>query len=110
MIEPLFEDLARDKTKGTNKVAFAKVDIGVGGGNAVAAKYGVRATPTFYFFLDGDTVGLSTSSCISVPDSHTLQVAELRGADPSELRTQVDLLLFQAFPRTSMILRSIIGC
>ncbi|KAI0670928.1 DUF862-domain-containing protein [Trametes maxima] len=82
MIEPLFEDLARQKThgSGSGRVAFVKVDMAVGMGNQVAGEWGVRVTPTFLFFLDGKKVG------------------ELKGANGSELRSQVDLLLYQAFP------------
>jgi thiol-disulfide isomerase/thioredoxin len=52
MIEPVFEELAQ--TKG--QVAFVKVDLGVGMGSMVAREYGVTATPTFGFFLDGKKV------------------------------------------------------
>lgn len=60
MIEPAFEDLAHAKSRGrgAGKVAFAKVDLGVGMGEAVARQYGVSATPTFGFFLDGKRVCL----------------------------------------------------
>lgn len=57
MIEPLFETLARDKTQGRagrDLPAFVKIDLGVGMGTQVANQYGVRATPTFIFFLDGN--------------------------------------------------------
>ncbi|KAI0643182.1 DUF862-domain-containing protein [Trametes meyenii] len=82
MIEPLFEDLAHQKThgSGSGRVAFVKVDMAVGMGNQVAGEWGVRVTPTFLFFLDGKKIG------------------ELKGANGSELRSQVDLLLYQAFP------------
>ncbi|KAL1950630.1 hypothetical protein VTO73DRAFT_5754 [Trametes versicolor] len=82
MIEPLFEDLAHQKThgSGSGRVAFVKVDLAVGMGNQVAGEWGVRATPTFLFFLDGK------------------KVEEVKGANAAELRSQVDLLLFQAFP------------
>ncbi|KAH9047716.1 DUF862-domain-containing protein [Lactarius hengduanensis] len=82
MIEPAFEDLAHAKSRGRGdgKVAFAKVDLGVGMGEAVARQYGVSATPTFGFFLDGK------------------RIHELKGVNAPELRTQVDLLLYQAFP------------
>ncbi|KAI9443300.1 DUF862-domain-containing protein [Lactarius indigo] len=56
MIEP-------SRGRGEGKVAFAKVDLGVGMGEAVAR-----------------------------------QVHELKGVNAPELRTQVDLLLYQAFP------------
>ncbi|KAI0300183.1 PUL domain-containing protein [Russula brevipes] len=87
MIEPVFEELARAKGSGAGKaaegaqqVAFVKVDLGVGMGSMVAREYGVSATPTFGFFLDGK------------------KVDELKGVNAPELRTQVDLLLYQAFP------------
>ncbi|KAI0279227.1 PUL domain-containing protein [Russula aff. rugulosa BPL654] len=78
MIEPVFEDLARSKKNG--QIAFVKVDLGVGMGSMVAREYGVTATPTFGFFLDGK------------------KIHELKGVNAPELRTQVDLLLYQAFP------------
>ncbi|KAH9065328.1 DUF862-domain-containing protein [Lactarius vividus] len=82
MIEPVFEDLAHAKSRGRGegKVAFAKVDLGVGMGGAVARQYDVSATPTFGFFLDGK------------------RIHELKGVNAPELRAQVDLLLYQAFP------------
>ena len=54
MVEPVFEDLARSKKNG--RIAFVKVDLGVGMGSMVAREYGVTATPTFGFFLDGKKV------------------------------------------------------
>ena len=36
--------------------AFAKIDLRVGQGGAVASEYQVRVTPTFLFFLDGREV------------------------------------------------------
>ena len=59
MIEPVFEDIAHAKTRGTGagKVAFAKVDLAVGMSGAIARQYNVAATPTFAFFLDGKRVG-----------------------------------------------------
>lgn len=82
MIEPAFEDLAHAKSRGRSegRVAFAKVDLGVGMGGMVAREYDVSATPTFGFFLDGK------------------RIHELKGVNAPELRTQVDLLLYQAFP------------
>lgn len=61
MIEPVFEDLAWSKTHGLGKdrVAFVKIDMGVGMGGQVAAEFGIRVTPTFLFFLDGQKVGVS---------------------------------------------------
>ncbi|KAJ8516656.1 hypothetical protein ONZ45_g6077 [Pleurotus djamor] len=85
MIEPVFERLAEEKGMKTSGgemkgVAFTKVDMGVGLGNQVAQEWSVRVTPTFIFFLDGK------------------KVSELKGADANELRTQVDLLVYQAYP------------
>ncbi|KAG2123341.1 PPPDE putative peptidase domain-containing protein [Suillus cothurnatus] len=79
MIEPVFEDLARSKSQ-ANDVAFVKIDLSVGMSNAVGGEYGVRVTPTFILFLDGN------------------KTHEMKGVNAPELRTQVDLLLYQAFP------------
>ncbi|GJJ15677.1 hypothetical protein Clacol_009955 [Clathrus columnatus] len=79
LIAPTFEDLAWKHAK-SNVIAFVKVDMGVGLGNQIAQKWGIRVTPTFMFFLDGK------------------KSSEFKGADKSELRTQVELLIFQAFP------------
>jgi thioredoxin-like negative regulator of GroEL len=59
MIEPVVERLAEEKGRGGQKgrgVAFAKVEIRVGMGSVLASQYGIRATPTFVFFLDGEKV------------------------------------------------------
>ncbi|KDQ25439.1 hypothetical protein PLEOSDRAFT_1057725 [Pleurotus ostreatus PC15] len=85
VIEPVFERLALDTTNNitTNRkggLAFTKIDIGVGLGSALAQEFSVRATPTFIFFLDGQ------------------KIAEIKGADAGELKTQVDLLVWGAWP------------
>ncbi|KAG8214729.1 putative thioredoxin family protein [Butyriboletus roseoflavus] len=80
MIEPVFEDLAKSKSRPDGGVAFAKIDLSVGMGAAVASAYQVRATPTFIFFLDGS------------------KTYELKGVNAPELRTQLDLLIYEAFP------------
>jgi hypothetical protein len=54
MIEPTFESLA--KAKASPKVAFVKVDMGVGMGHQVAQVHNIHATPTFLFFLNGKKV------------------------------------------------------
>jgi hypothetical protein len=59
MIEPTFESLAHEKTRGRegkNLPAFVKIDLGTGSSMQVASQFGVRATPTFIFFLDGQKV------------------------------------------------------
>ncbi|KIK97078.1 hypothetical protein PAXRUDRAFT_825327 [Paxillus rubicundulus Ve08.2h10] len=80
MIEPTFEELARNKSRANGGVAFAKIDLSVGMSGAVASEYGVRVTPTFVFFSDGR------------------KRHELKGVNAPELRTQVDLLIYDAFP------------
>ncbi|KIY45654.1 DUF862-domain-containing protein [Fistulina hepatica ATCC 64428] len=83
MIAPVFERLAEEKgvhANGGRGAAFVSVDIRVGQGHMLAAEWGIRATPTFMFFLDGK------------------KISDLKGADQNGLRTQVDLLLFQAYP------------
>ncbi|KAI0029169.1 PPPDE putative peptidase domain-containing protein [Vararia minispora EC-137] len=80
MIEPVFENLAREKTKGEGRIAFIKVDLGIGMSGAIANEYEVRATPTFIFFLGSQ------------------KKAELKGVNAPELKTQIDLLLYEAFP------------
>ncbi|KAF8158518.1 thioredoxin family protein [Crassisporium funariophilum] len=82
MIEPVFERLSEEK--GTHQdrdgAGFAKIDIDVGMGRNLASEWSIRATPTFIFFLDGK------------------KLDEIKGADANELRSQIDLLLFQAYP------------
>ncbi|KAI5122453.1 hypothetical protein M0805_008764 [Coniferiporia weirii] len=78
IVEPVFENLASDKA--SKGMAFMKIDLSGMLGGDVASAYGVRATPTFLFFLDGQ------------------KISEIKGADVAELRSQVDLLIFQAFP------------
>ncbi|KAJ7366713.1 PPPDE putative peptidase domain-containing protein [Mycena albidolilacea] len=84
MIAPVFEQLAAEKgvrvATGGRGAAFTKIDLRIGAGGTLATEWGVRATPTFMFFLDGT------------------KIAEIKGADVSELKTQIDLLLFQAYP------------
>ncbi|KAJ7758548.1 PPPDE putative peptidase domain-containing protein [Mycena maculata] len=84
MIAPVFEQLASEKgirgANGGRGAAFTKIDMRVGAGGTLASEWSVRVTPTFMFFLDG------------------IKVSDLKGADAGELRTQIDLLLFQAYP------------
>lgn len=56
LIEPVFLDLAKSKSRSNGGVGFAKIDLSVGLGSAVASAYQVRATPTFIFFLNGRKV------------------------------------------------------
>lgn len=54
IVEPLFESLAEEKAG--PGVAFVKIDFSVGRSGEVAEEFGVRATPTFLFFLNGKKV------------------------------------------------------
>jgi thiol-disulfide isomerase/thioredoxin len=65
MIEPVYERLAEEKSSrdGRQGVAFAKIDIDVGLGQSIAAEWNIRATPTFYLFLDGQKVCDDHPSC-----------------------------------------------
>jgi len=58
VIEPVFNRLAEEKgiREGRNGAAFATIDINVGMGQSLATEWGIRATPTFIFFLDGKKV------------------------------------------------------
>lgn len=57
-IEPTFEEIAEQKTRGVGPghVAFVKVDIQVGAGHQLASRYSVRATPTFIMFMNQQEV------------------------------------------------------
>ena len=61
-IEPTFEEIAEQKTGGVvpGLIAFVKVDIQVGAGHQLAARYSVRATPTFIMFMDQRKVCFKT--------------------------------------------------
>lgn len=60
MIEPIFERLSEEKGMHEDRdgAGFAKIDIGVGMGRNLATEWGIRATPTFIFYLDGKKVRL----------------------------------------------------
>jgi len=66
MIEPVFSELARENGRGRGRIAFAKVDLGVGLASMVAREYNVSATPTFGFFLDGKKVS-AVRTCLLPP-------------------------------------------
>ncbi|KAF8256598.1 hypothetical protein EI94DRAFT_1710840 [Lactarius quietus] len=58
MIKPVFEDLMHAKSRGrtVGRVAFVRVDLGIGMSGAIARQYSIAATPTFSFVLDGKRV------------------------------------------------------
>ncbi|KAG1816378.1 P-loop containing nucleoside triphosphate hydrolase protein [Suillus subaureus] len=60
--QPLFEEFAQDKNSNNSPVAFVQVDLNASrGAAAVGIEFGVRATPTFLFFVGGMKVRLSAS-------------------------------------------------
>ncbi|KAI5831552.1 DUF862-domain-containing protein [Schizophyllum commune Tattone D] len=82
-IAPEFERLAEKGVRVGHSgrgAAFTSIDIRVGQGQALAAEFGIRATPTFLFFLDGK------------------KISEVKGANAAALRSEVGLLLYQAYP------------
>ena len=70
MIEPVFERLSEEKGfhEDRDGAGFAKIDIEVGMGRNLASEWGIRATPTFMFFLDGKKVRLFFPSKSDVDD------------------------------------------
>jgi desumoylating isopeptidase 1 len=102
MIEPVFERLSEEKGFHENRdgAGFAKIDIDVGMGRNLASEWGIRATPTFMFFLDGKKVRFFFPLINLMLMTASIKLDELKGANANELRTQIDLLLFQAYPRS----------
>ncbi|KEQ60912.1 DUF862-domain-containing protein [Aureobasidium melanogenum CBS 110374] len=74
MAYPTYDSLAAEHTK----VPFIKIDINEA--HALASKYQIRATPTFMTFLHGKKDN------------------EWTGANPAQLKANVEALLQQAFP------------
>jgi len=74
MAYPTYDSLAAEHVK----VPFIKVDIN--DAHALASKYSIRATPTFMTFLHGKKDN------------------EWTGANPAQLKSNVESLLQQAFP------------
>ncbi|KAG8930703.1 hypothetical protein FRC02_003758 [Tulasnella sp. 418] len=78
MISPVFRQLAEEKAG--DSIAFVEVNGSVGFSASISQEFRISATPTFLFFLNGTKTN------------------ELKGVNAPELRTQVELLLFDAFP------------
>ncbi|RCH83412.1 hypothetical protein CU098_006071, partial [Rhizopus stolonifer] len=93
MIKPDFETLIRDKNTHPNqpiKILGVVMDTSMATG---ASTYGITATPTFQLYLEGK------------------KYAEFKGANYAELKSQVDMLLFEAYPphpHRKRLLRSIV--
>ncbi|CAH7667255.1 expressed protein [Phakopsora pachyrhizi] len=71
-------NIKKTSRKPSREITFLAVDTTIS--NEICLKFWIRATPTFKFFL------------------RNKQVAEVRGANPTELETQINLLLFTAYP------------
>ncbi|KAI8345374.1 PPPDE putative peptidase domain-containing protein [Blakeslea trispora] len=90
-IKPSFEQLVRDKNPHPAKhiqLLGVVMDTAMGSG-----KYGITATPTFQLFLNGK------------------KYSEFKGANYAELKSQVDILLFEAYPphpHRKVLLKSIV--
>jgi thiol-disulfide isomerase/thioredoxin len=80
VIKPDFENLIRDKNGSQQQIKILGVIMDTSMAPD-AGKYGIRATPTFQLYLNGN------------------KYSEFRGANYAELKSQVDILLFEAFPR-----------
>lgn len=85
MIKPDFENLIREKNGDSEQIRIFGVIMDTSMAPD-AAKYGIRATPTFQLFLNGQ------------------KYSEFKGANYAELKSQVDILLFEAFPRKLLVL------
>lgn len=84
MIKPDFENLIREKNGDSEQIRILGVIMDTSMAPD-AAKYGIRATPTFQLFLNGQ------------------KYSEFKGANYAELKSQVDILLFEAFPRKLLV-------
>ncbi|KAI9149420.1 Desumoylating isopeptidase 1 [Paramyrothecium foliicola] len=78
ILYPLYDQLAEEHG---DKATFLKVDIAQAEAHQIASQFDVRATPTLITFLKGE------------------QENRWSGADPAQLRGNVQLLVQMAFPR-----------
>ncbi|KAI9484947.1 PPPDE putative peptidase domain-containing protein [Zychaea mexicana] len=80
-IKPDFERLVQDKNDtNSTKIKLMGVTVDTGIAFDAAQKFGIRATPTFMLFHNGE------------------KFSEFRGASYAELASSVNLLLFTAYP------------
>ncbi|KAJ8652244.1 hypothetical protein O0I10_012152 [Lichtheimia ornata] len=81
MIKPDFERLMEEKNStGGTKIKILGVIVDTSVAFDAASKYGIRATPTFMLFHQGQ------------------KFSDFRGANYAELQSSVNLLLFTAYP------------
>ncbi|KAF7728285.1 hypothetical protein EC973_006459 [Apophysomyces ossiformis] len=91
MIKPEFERLLQEKNQ-PNRIKVLGVIVDISVAMDAAAKYQIRATPTFMLFFKGQ------------------KFSEFRGANYAELKSSIDLLLFTAYPphpHRKIILRAV---
>lgn len=81
VIKPEFIKMIEDKHQGQAEIKILGVVMDTGSPSFNSQKYGIRGVPTFHFYLNGRKAG------------------EFSGANYVELKSQVDMLLFDAFPR-----------
>ncbi|KAG2746043.1 hypothetical protein P692DRAFT_201055863 [Suillus brevipes Sb2] len=85
--QPLFEEFAHDKNSNSSPVAFVQVDLNATrSAAAVGIEFGVRATPTFMFFVGGK------------------KVYEIQGCDVQQLRMQLAMFLHPVHPHLALSL------
>ncbi|KAG2131692.1 hypothetical protein DEU56DRAFT_739947, partial [Suillus clintonianus] len=81
--KPLFEEFAHDKNSNGSPVAFVQVDLNSSRDTAaVGIEFGVRATPTFLFFVGG------------------MKVYEIQGCDAQQLRMHLAMFLHPGLPNS----------
>ncbi|KAG2338985.1 hypothetical protein BDR05DRAFT_892528, partial [Suillus weaverae] len=84
---PLFEEFVHDKHSNDSPVAFVQVDLDAShDAAAVGIEFGVRATPTFMFFVGG------------------MKVYATQGYDVQQLRMQLSMFLHPVHPHLSLSL------
>lgn len=83
IIKPEFIKIIEDKHHQSegNEIKLLGICADVGSMSLNSRKYGIQSVPTFQFFLNGE------------------KTSEFKGANYAELKSQVDLLLFDAYPR-----------
>jgi thiol-disulfide isomerase/thioredoxin len=81
IIKPEFIKMIEEKHQQGQEIKVLGILVDTGSMSFNGQKYGIRAVPTFQFFLNGNKTG------------------EFSGANYAELKSQVDMLIFDAFPR-----------